>query len=210
MSKPNVVLIFGESQNDRAALKELTEALLESPPAIATRREPLVLLKGRRPAETKHAAEKIAKVVRADQVRANVIAVIAHEDCDEIEPKHVDVSNTIEDNLRRAGVPQPIAAAPAVEMEAWWYQWPEAVAAVCARWNRLDPKGRSVGLIVDSKKQLQRDLRPRTKGATAPEYEERHSIEIARQVKAMSCVDSRSAQSASFDMFAEKVRKYIV
>jgi hypothetical protein len=208
-SKTKAVLIFGESQNDRHALKELVEALVVSPPSLQIRREPLVLVKGRKPDEAQKASEKIARVVRADEVKYDVVAVIAHEDCDAVEPAHQAISAAIEDNLANVGVPQPIAATPASEMEAWWYLWPTAVSAVCSKWAPLGRAGNSVGLIVDAKKQLQRDLRPKSADVKAPEYEERHSIEIARQVKIQACVDTKNARSESFDLFAEKVRKFI-
>jgi hypothetical protein len=99
--KPSCVLIFGESDNDREALRELSRALRPDLPKLEKRSKPLVLVKGRARANAHENIEKIAAVVRAERVRSDVKLVIAHEDCDQIEPAHEQLADEIERLLER-------------------------------------------------------------------------------------------------------------
>ena len=45
-----------------------------------------------------------------------VVAVVAHRDCDEIEPAHTRNTAELLDDMRKARVPQPVAVTPAYEL----------------------------------------------------------------------------------------------
>lgn len=179
-------------------------ALRDDCPTIKSRRKPLVLVKNRVRAEQQKNVADIAAVVRADEVRFDVRLVVAHEDTDAVEPSHEELSARIEQHLRAEGI-DAVAATPAWEMEAWWYQWPSAVLAVNTRWRHPNRGGTEVGLIRNVKEQLTRDLRPRG-GARTRDYEESDSPEIAEHVEADELVDERAAISRSFNRFAERFR----
>lgn len=200
-----VVLVFGESPNDREALKHLVRALAPSVGSIEPIREPLVLQKGRPPERQKAAADRLAKVVRARQAVHEVEAVVAHEDCDALEPEHQKLEKEIETRLESAGVSPVVAACPAWEMETWWYLWPTALRHTNPSWARVDRKGKDLGKIANSKEALRRDLLKGTPPGTV-RYEETDAPRIARHVERLNIVDQRNARSASFDSFASRLR----
>jgi microcystin degradation protein MlrC len=92
-AKPSRVLVFGESPNDTAAIRELAEALKPSLVGrIQTRRRPLVLIRNATPDKVPSRAAKIIAVVLAEIENSPVCGVFAHEDCDGTEPKDVAVA----------------------------------------------------------------------------------------------------------------------
>lgn len=199
-----VVLVFGEDANDREALGELVRALAPHAPRCQSIREPIVLVRDRDAAGQRKNAADIATVVRAYANSHDVRLLVAHQDCDDIEPAHEPLALAIEGRLAACGVPV-VAATPAWEMEAWWYQWPSAVLAVNRSWRNPNRAGTNVGLLRDAKEQLRRDLRPRGQ-ATPRDYTESDAPVIAEKVRELGIVDQRGVQSASFARFADRVR----
>lgn len=196
-----VVLVYGESDNDRRALLALALALCpETPFDVQARRAPLVLMRDADQARLKKRGAELNAAVRRES--APVAAVIAHEDCDAVEPAHVDLIEKIAGQVSASGVPC-VVAAPAFEMEAWLYLWPEAVAAVNSKWRRLSRTG-AVGLLVNAKETLTRDLRPAN--ARTPDYSESDCPRVANKVRELGIVDAHAATSASFDAFASAWR----
>lgn len=206
---PDMILVFGEDENDRRALVELTRGLRPdlSNVKIQTRRNPVIhMKKGDLPATKRRVVDEVAALVRAQQVLGKVTAVIAHEDCDDLEPAHVDLSNSIEAALTAAGVPQPIAATPAWEMEAWWMLFPNALAEVRRCWKQLQDRPRNVGMVRDAKESLMRSLRPSPNNGRCPDYAESDSVQIAKNAARLGLLaQNTQATSASFNEFRRKV-----
>jgi hypothetical protein len=207
-----IFYVLGESENDRAALVHLISARgqvkKKSIRAIPLR-EPLIQQKNATKATSTSNSKKVQNAVKA-RMRINNernIVIVAHEDCDAVEPAHTHVSNRIRAGLSDIGFPI-VAAAPAFEMEAWWYLWPDAVQEVCKSWKPLNPRGRNVGLINDAKRQITRDLRPNNHG-NVREYCEADSVSIARKVKEMGILDKRAGTSASFDQFDVEILAHL-
>lgn len=198
------ILVFGEDDTDRKAISELVRAIRSDAPKIERRRKPLILMKGRSDAAQSDNAEHVAKVVAADSVRFDVRLVLAHQDCDAIEPAHEDLSLCIEKKLADVGAPV-IAVTPAFEMEAWWWLWPDALLAVNSKWRRPKRRKAQVGRIENAKEALIRDLRPK-EGATR-DYRESDAPLVAAQVREQQIVDRREAQSASFDRFQQALKE---
>jgi hypothetical protein len=210
-AKPSVILIFGESDNDRAALQELFRAFRPDLEKIRVRprRQPLVLMKKDNLPETRRkTTDSIAALVRAEAVSMTVKAVIAHTDCDAIEPAHESLAETIEAELEAGGVPNPIAAIPAWEIEAWWMLFPAAIAATRPCWAKVDYANRHVGSIANAKEVLRRDLRPKSSRArdTCPDFAESDGIRIALKIREMSLQGQPCGKSGSFERFARKIR----
>jgi hypothetical protein len=204
--KKSVILVFAESQNDAYAIRELVMALRPDAPPIHYRRRPPVSIKGRQAVGAASAARRIAQAVKAEAVARTVVAVIAHEDCDAVEPADSTLAQEIETRLATEGTPQPIGVTPAWEMEAWWFMWPDAVAAVCSRWRPLNRIGQNTGMIANAKEALIRDLRP-APPAKAPDYEESHAPKIAENIRKMGIVTAKKAVSSSFERFEDKIKK---
>jgi len=199
--RPPLGLIFGEDENDAEALKNLVAALWPEGPRFEYRRKPLILIRDQKEAEgRKKNALAVLAVVRAGSVKNEIKAVIAHADCDAIEPAHVDLSKKIKDELAAQGVPSTIAATPAWEMEAWWYLWPEAVRRTNSKWAPLTRKGNH-GYLENAKETLKRDLRAKE----ARDYEESDARKISFYVRELGLIGTQQGSSKSFEAFAQDV-----
>ena len=113
----HLILIFGEDDNDRRALVHLVRALTPtgSSVGIETRRRPIILSREavRRPA----VSEEIAALWRVEQKPGRRVVVLAHRDCDDLEPAHVAEAEALKREIRAAGVTEAVAATPAWEIE---------------------------------------------------------------------------------------------
>jgi hypothetical protein len=98
---------------------------------------------------------------------------------------------------------------PAWEIEAWWFLWPEAVAAVNASWDSLDGyRGRRTGLIANAKEELQRALTrsfDAAKKQRVRTYSESDAPSIARQVRERGLADAPAGRSDSWERFRTSV-----
>ena len=206
-----MILVFGEDGNDTAAIRELVLALRQDVGRVETRRTPLVLVKGKDKARDRKNLAEMAAVVRADQRRGRQCVVVAHRDCDAIEPAHEPIADALERGLlEQNGITQAVAAVAAWEIEAWWFLWPEAALAVNSKWRRPEPPKRNVGQIENAKEAFRRALRPRKKGQRPRDYTESDSPKIAAQVRVRGIIDQRTAISRSFDRFVVKVRELVL
>lgn len=195
-------LIFAENQNDADSLGHLICALWTGAPSLQYRRKPLVLIKGRAKAEARKNADQIAQIVKAQNVLSDVKFVVAHQDCDSLEP-HDLVAKQIHDEIVAAGVENVVAVAPAWELEAWWFLWPEAVASVNSKWRKISRKGNH-GMISNAKEVLTRDLR--SQGAL--DYRESDSVKIAKAVRDKNIINKRTGVAPSFESFESRIKDF--
>jgi len=213
-SKPEAFLVFGENEHDTKSLKALIEDLCPAAKGkVHTRRQPLVLIKGRKRQDALDQAERIVGVVNAENVRRDVQCVFLHEDCDAIEPAHEAYCEQIENALRERDCPcEPHAVVPAWDIEAWWFLWPDVLPQVNGNWTAPTAfKGKSVGNIKRSKERLRRELRKgqgKSKGkkASKNDYREEDSIAIAQKIAELGLADSPQGRSASYDRFRASVK----
>src|SRR5262249_22672931 len=179
------------------------ELLLAANPSldgmIKPMRRPPILLRDCRLEDVAARVATIADVIDAERSTAEVIAVLAHEDCDDVEPAHERVASKIKEAFQHRGYLLP-PVTPAGELETWWFLWPSAVARYRPSWRKLDAyKGRQVGGIVNAKEELRRALRP-PRGSYR-DYRESDSPAIAKLVREMGIIRRPEASSASFDQF---------
>lgn len=205
------MLVFGENDHDRAALKHLIEALC---PHVEARpmRAPLVLIKNASATDAPTRAERIVETVQAASALSDIRCVFAHEDADDVEPSHEAIAARIEQALRDAGCPcQAHAVVPAWEIEAWWLLWPDLVGGIRPSWREpTQLASRQIGLVRDAKESLAAAVRPSglSPGARKrfPDYRESDSIEIARRIRGESRAnDPAVGRSASYDRFRRSV-----
>jgi hypothetical protein len=203
-------LIYGEDQNDRAALRHIVKAIL--PPNVTATvqliQKPIVLSRNaERSGKRKSMSEEIASFARSFQKHSSKVIVIAHHDCDAVEPAHKDDAVALEADLTKAGVENPIAATPAWEMETWWMLFPDAVAEVRSCWRKIDYGRTNVGMIENAKERLIKDLRPQGKQkGRCPDYCEADSVKIAKTIESRpELLNSIKARSESFAEFRNKV-----
>ncbi|RKH59789.1 hypothetical protein D7X55_36950 [Corallococcus sp. AB049A] len=209
--RPQQILVFGESENDTKSLQELIVALRGNLAGkVQTRRNPLVLIKNTKPEDVPTEAKRIADVVDISQTTHDIVAVFAHEDCDDFEPKHEGVCQKIEAAMQQAGCPAH-AVVPAWELEAWWFMWPDAVQAVRPKsWRAPDDYlGKEVGRLKDAKEELQKRVVPKNlkadKRKTFQTYQESDSPAIARHVREKGLARKPGAKSGSYARFMASV-----
>jgi hypothetical protein len=209
LSEERTIAVFGEDENDRFAVREL---LLGLRPDVERRdvlllRKPLTLVKNLDEAKRRARRGKVVETLRAAGVRSPLRAAVFHEDADAVEPAHVALAKGIERTYSAAPCPV-VAAVPAWEMEAWWFQFPEAVRAVNSQWRSPDQYvGRNVGLVSHAKEKLRECVRPAgvKRGARFRGYEESDSSEIAKNIVTMGLLHEPRADSASWAMFVEAI-----
>jgi hypothetical protein len=151
-----------------------------------------VLIKNAKPEKARTNAQDIAKLVRQETGARNVIAVLAHEDCDAVEPSHVSTAVKIEAALGEAGCPGvPIGVTPAWEIEAWWLVFPEAVSPIVEGWREPNGwLGKDVGAVENAKEALTKAVRPRDRQRKTRDYHEADSLEIANNVVRLQLLPS--------------------
>jgi hypothetical protein len=205
----NTVIIFGESENDTQTIGELFRALRpDFTGTIKPLREPPLLIKGASPGNLPKRANVLAAIVRSEEVTSRVVCVLAHEDCDAVEPAYVGLSDKIESLFREVGISAQ-AATPAWEMEAWLFLWPEASKRYRPKWRRPDNyNGSNVGMLTDAKEKYVRALRPSRAAdrARVRDYRESDSPMIAAKVRELEIIDRLSATSNSYERFRNRVR----
>lgn len=201
-SRPKVVLVFGEDDNDRETLRQLAVAIRPDTPKLEKRRKPLVLMRDREAAARKKNADGIAAQVKRDQKRFDVRGLIAHQDCDAIEPAHEALAQSIRSQLSVLDVPI-VAATPAWEMETWLYLWPDAAPAHVVGWRRPARTGANVGKLTDAKERYRRDVRPLDKRVR--DYVESDAPHIVKKAQALQLINKLDAKSESYIAFRDEL-----
>ena len=194
--KETFVLVYGEDRFDTLAIKELLVGLHpELNGRVRALKEPPIEVKHAAIGDLPRRADRLAAAVAVEQVRRDVRCVFAHEDCDAVEPAHKALTKRIESALASMDVPV-FGVTPAWEMEAWWFQWPDAVQATNPSWRRPDRYvGRDVGRVRNAKERLKAEVVPNglTKRARATfrTYSASDAPAIARSVRERALTTSR-------------------
>lgn len=207
---PKAVLLFGESDNDRRAIKELAEGLRpELRGHVHIRRRPLVLVKGVTPEELARRKTDLGTQVAADRVSFDVRGVLIHEDCDAVEPAHEDVARRYAGEFRDAGYRvHPVL--PAWELEAWWLLWPKALAEYRESWREpTEYRGKHVGKLRDAKQCLEKAVVPKNLKAAERKrfrgYQESDSPGIATLVRERGWLTEPEGTSDSYAHFRSEI-----
>lgn len=204
-SSSPLVLIFGEDDNDRRVIQYLLVGLRPdlSTGCIRKLKDPPTLIKGLELAKRRSRSTKVLATIRALHVSTGVRATFLHEDADAIEPAHKATIELIEAAYRAApGAIFPVV--PAWEMEAWWFLFPSAVAAVHRNWKSPNEfVGQNVGKIRNAKERLRKSVRPvgLSPRANFRGYEASDSPQVARNVVLLNLLQNPAGQSASWEHF---------
>lgn len=178
-SERGVVLVFGESRNDSAAVAELVAA---ANPRLAGRiralPRPTSLTRFAGAHPVRRWVDEIARAIRAHEAaKGPVAAVLVHRDADGADPDGT-VAAALRDQLASLGG-HPVV--PVHTIEAWRFLFPDAVEAVRpTTWRGCMPRRpRDVERIERPKSELMTCTGSR--GATA--YSEADSPAIAREIR---------------------------
>jgi len=197
-----VVLVFGESRNDRLAIVRLIEALCpELAGRVRERPHPVSLNRSASPRSVSGWIERIADAVAShDQP---VVCVFVHRDADRPDPGG-QLHRETEAALRHAGIIGAHAIVPVEEIEAWWMLFPDATERLRRSWRgRLQRANRDWDTIRNPKEELRRMTR---RGDRRHPYSEADSPSVARHVAAAIADGTTTVgRSRSYERFAAAV-----
>lgn len=203
------VVIIGESDNDTEAIGHFFRALRpDFEGTVRARRDPPILMKDATPQSLPDRTSILSAIIRSEALTADVVCVLAHEDCDAVEPAHVSLSQKIEGAFDGDGI-TVYAATPAWEMETWLFLWPEASKKYKPKWRRPDKyNGTNVGMLTNAKEKFRAELRPRGAAARAGvrDYSETDAPMIASKIRELGMIDSPDAISNSYIRLRDAVR----
>ena len=205
-----LLLYFGEDVNDTLSLIELSKSLIPSKFTVKHQhiRRPPILRRDASINKRRDMAQEVAGFAKPFAKRGRTACVV-HRDCDDIEPSHVDNATELEADLRACGVPRPVAATPAWEMETWLMLFPAALRAVRGCWSEVSYTNVSVGMISDAKERLRRDLR--SKNAKCKDYAESDSVLVAREINRQGPVNEQTcSRSASLADYRKRLNAALV
>jgi hypothetical protein len=208
-TKKYIILIYGEDQNDRIALRNLLGAILNNSSNFDIKpiQSPIILSRNAERRKHEKMSEKIRAVEKSFESKYSKVIVVAHRDCDAVEPAHIETAKALEDELKAIGVKRPIAATPAWEMETWLMLFPDALKKTRTCWRAWDPGNSNVGLLDNTKERLKRALRPVGSESTCPDYKESDAQLVMQKLKEDPLIlQNRKAKSSSFDIFFEKIK----
>lgn len=197
-----VVLVFGESRNDRLAIVRLIEALCpELAGRVRERPHPVSLNRSASARTVSGWIERIADAVSShDQP---VVCVFVHRDADRPDPGG-QLQRATEDLLRAASIPGAHAVVPVEEIEAWWMLFPDATESLRRSWRgTLRRAARDWDTVNNPKEELKQLTRS---GDRRHAYSEADSPSVARHVAAaIADGTTRVGRSRSFERFVAAV-----
>lgn len=206
MTRPTLILIFGESENDTGALKRLIPALA-APRRVECRpiRRPIILAQRANFDVRQYMSRLVAAAERGEVKAGRTVVVVAHRDCDDVEPTHVACGVALVADLKAAGVQRPVAAIPAWDIEAWWLLFPDALQQTRGCWKKISIGQRRTGMIPRTKDYLTRSLRP-ANNRRCKDYTESDSIRISEVIADTGAIgDAALNRSSSLSDFRDQL-----
>ncbi|MFE9614138.1 hypothetical protein [Streptomyces sp. NPDC006012] len=197
-----MIVVAGESGNDRSVLKKLIPALYRGKcPRIEEIRDEIKLAAAINQLSPRVEIIRKRALAKAKDCDAELAGIVVHADMDAVTDQGYDrVRDRVTAQLR-AGLPCNSALAlAAVEMEAWLMQFPDAFPKVHRGWAmRPQDCVRDLGLLLDPKEHLKRHL-------GRPTYKESHSPKIMDEAVRHGHVSTRpSGNNRSFRDFADEL-----
>lgn len=207
--KRDLVLIFGESDYDTLAIKEFVRPILgQGPLDIRTVRKPIILSSDAATRARLKVMDLVARTEQAERKERRKVIVIAHRDCDAVEPAHEAVTASLIKDMVDAGIERGVAATPAWETEVWLMNFPEAFRAYRSCWRTLTLGNRNLGKIADTKEFLKRELRARPPVVSCKDYREADMPDIARKAAEMGLkTENRLDNVNSLSAFKDRLRE---
>lgn len=198
----SVIVVAGESGNDRGVLKKLIPALYRGDcPRIEEIRDEIKLAAAINQLSPRVEVIRKRALAKAKDCDAELVGIVVHADMDAVADQGYDrVRDRVTTQLR-AGLPCNTALAlAAVEMEGWLMQFPEAFPKVNPGWEmRPQDCRRDLGLLLNPKEHLMKYL-------GKPTYRESHSPKIMDQAVRHGHVSARpSGNNRSFRDFADEL-----
>ncbi|MEU7185245.1 hypothetical protein [Streptomyces sp. NPDC045369] len=198
----SVIVVAGESGNDRGVLKKLIPALYPGTcPRIEEIKDEIRLAAAIEQLSPRVEVIRKRALARAKDCNAELAGIVVHADLDTVADDRYDSVRANVTAQLRAGLPCKSALALAVaEMEAWLMQFPDAFPKVKPGWEmRPQDCGRDLALLLKPKEHLKKHL-------GKPTYVESHSPAIMEAAVQHGHVSSRpSGNNRSFRDFADEL-----
>ncbi|NJP75374.1 hypothetical protein HCJ99_32180 [Streptomyces sp. C1-2] len=203
--RQSVIVVAGESGNDRGVLKKLIPALYRGTcPRIEEIRDEIKLAAAINQLSPRVEVIRKRALAKAKDCDAELVGIVVHADMDAVADQSYDrVRDRVTTQLR-AGLPCNTALAlAAVEMEGWLMQFPDAFPKVNPGWAmRPQDCRRDLGLLLNPKEHLKKHL-------GKPTYRESHSLKIMDQAVRHGHVSARpSGNNRSFRDFADELARW--
>lgn len=207
------ILVFAEDKANAYDSKAVASLVVGLRPDLAgsvhPRRRPLVLLRDASADDIRRRRAKLERQLEIERKRLDVRAIVVHEDCDAVEPAHVQLDATHRKNLSPLGV-EVVPSVPAWELETWWLLWPDLLPQVRSTWSSPSRfKNKDVGSIEHSKEVLAKALIP--SGLSAREkarfrsYKESDAPAVAEAVAKSGRSRSPDGKSKSYELFVKRL-----
>ncbi|MFV0127337.1 hypothetical protein ACLGI4_06430 [Streptomyces sp. HMX112] len=197
-----MIIVAGESRNDRGVLKKLIPALYSGRcPRIEEIGDEIKLAAAINQLSPRVETIRKRALARAEDCDAQLVGIVVHADMDAVVDEGYDRVRARVSAQLRAGLPCNSALAlAAVAMEAWLMQFPDAFPKVNRGWAmRPQDCSRDLGLLLKPKEHLQKHL-------GKPTYRESHSPKIMDEAVRLGHVSARpSGNNRSFRDFADEL-----
>ncbi|MEV2210418.1 hypothetical protein AB0H86_02670 [Streptomyces sp. NPDC050997] len=197
----SVIVVAGESDNDREVLQHLIPALYPRCPKVVTINDKIRLAPALLQLSPRIETLRTNALRKAEGCGADLAGVVVHADLDKVSDETYDqVRERITDQLRKS-LPCPSALAlSAVEMESWLMLFPDAFPKVRRGWAmRPEDCRKDLTKVANPKEHLKKYL-------GRPPYRESDSPKIMAAAVELGRVSARpSGNNRSFRDFADQL-----
>ncbi|MGK5639628.1 hypothetical protein ACSNOK_15150 [Streptomyces sp. URMC 126] len=197
----SVIVVAGESSNDREVLQHLIPALYPKCPKVVPIRDEVRLAPALLQLSPRVEKLRDSALRMAEGCNAKLVGFVVHADLDEVSDQRYDqVRDRITTQLRKT-LPCPSALAlSAVEMESWLMQFPDAFPKVRRSWAmRPEDCRKDLTKVANPKEHLKKHL-------GRPPYRESDSPKIMAEAVKLGQVSARPpGNNRSFRDFADQL-----
>ncbi|WP_405678144.1 hypothetical protein OG859_10695 [Streptomyces sp. NBC_00048] len=202
---PSVIIVAGESDNDREVLRHLIRALHPGPcPKVEVIKDKIKLAAAIDQLSPRVETIRKNALAKARDCRADLAGVVVHADLDQVADETYErVRERVTSQLKNGLPCNSALALAAVEMEAWLMQFPDAFPKVRRGWAmRPEDCRKDLAYLPNPKEHLRRHL-------GKPPYRESDSPLIMEAAVQHGHVSARpSGNNRSFRDFADELASW--
>lgn len=202
-SKKPIIVVAGESANDREVLRRFLEAFCPQMHGRVVFINDKVPLRDASEANLKDRVQRFASLVRARAARerASVAAVFLHEDLDDVDSGRYEVIRKRVQRALARELENSYYALAVWEIEAWLLLFPEALTSFANGWRvPAKRRGRDTGMFQDPKRIFREEV---SKAGTR--YRESDAPDIASHIVALGRQTTPVGSNRSFEAFKADV-----
>lgn len=197
----SVIVVAGESDNDRAVLQHLIPALYPRCPKVVAINDKIKLAPALLQLSPRVETLRDSALRMAAGCDAELVGVVVHADLDEVSnQRYEQVRERITTQLRKTLPCHSALALSAVEMESWLMLFPDAFPKVRRGWAmRPEDRRKDLTMLANPKEHLKRHL-------GKPPYRESDSPKIMAEAVKLRQVSARPpGNNKSFRDFADQL-----